>query len=775
MICLFLLLGASAAVGTYYVDQSATVSGTRDGSWDAPFATISDCVGQEGFGVPGDECLVRDGIYFEDIAISGIRGDPESPVVIGGYKDERPIIDGTVEIKPISGKWEKTGKMYSGKIKDTVWQLWMSKKDTQNRDLQDWTMMTNARWPNTKWSDESVFQGDLWATLTEGSFYDWEAFTGRIVDDTNHTAGLAESGINATGAMSVMNIDRWNTYVTDDITHEPGADNFTFNGDYGKFHLSVKHSRYFFEDKLELLDAKEEWHFDKDTNVLSFIPPTGFDMETAVIRGKVKTYAMSITDAQHMVIRNFDFFGTTLETESKKETNHTSHIKLDSNHFKYPSYSKRMLGDSGRIQPTKLGGEFRSKDNFPKGSFHIFNNTFYGTDGWAVAFYGERSTIENNFFMHNDWTGNNMLKHGGGESTIKGRSDDDTYIRNTLYRNGNGCGIRPSKRSTVAYNRIIGQCFGKQQNDGAAIQFAIPFQPNSNITHNWISDSPKLGIRYDGEPPRTGVNGTVEYNVVWDASGILSKGDYHTIDRNLAFRRPNDKEGGACLSIWHQVRSNPVPINQHNTVTNNIAEVGNGAIKREAQTAGGKTKKVYETTEYYDTPIIKTYPVQGEVVENNLFSSQYQKNFPGTLDDILMDKENEDFRPVRNGLADKQGAGPYEYSTSTYWIPGRQEWRASNPVPPNGSISVIAARRREVAWLNAYGCDRHMVFFGTDKEEVRGAKRGSEEWVGDARRGGNVRKLKVKVEPGVKYYWRVDAVMSREKTVEGDVWSFTAV
>jgi hypothetical protein len=88
-------------------------------------------------------------------------------------------------------------------------------------------------------------------------------------------------------------------------------------------------------------------------------------------------------------------------------------------------------------------------------------------------------------------------------------------------------------------------------------------------------------------------------------------------------------------------------------------------------------------------------------VENNLVGLDYR--------DQVMDPDNMDFRPVKRSAAEKNKVGPYETSARFYWIPGRQEDRASSPVPPNGAESVVASRRRHLMWLNAYKSNTHLV------------------------------------------------------------------
>ena len=50
----------------------------------------------------GDECHIRAGHYHENVKIDNLQGTPEQPYVIRGFQDERPVIDGTIPIFPVS-------------------------------------------------------------------------------------------------------------------------------------------------------------------------------------------------------------------------------------------------------------------------------------------------------------------------------------------------------------------------------------------------------------------------------------------------------------------------------------------------------------------------------------------------------------------------------------------------------------------------------------------------------------------------------------------------
>ena len=106
---------------------------------------------------------------------------------------------------------------------------------------------------------------------------------------------------------------------------------------------------------------------------------------------------------------------------------------------------------------------------------------------------GNESVIENNLFLHNDWTGHTpsngatlytqvhcYLQHhihhpkqrldNAPALFSQAFSTNDVVIHNTFISNGKEAGIRLGDRPRIQYNEIVGQCKGRIANDGAAVQ-----------------------------------------------------------------------------------------------------------------------------------------------------------------------------------------------------------------------------------------------------------------------------------------------------------------
>ncbi len=266
-------------------------------------------------------------------------------------------------------------------------------------------MMTNARWPNSLWSDRSIFNGSLWADLDDNSV------RGNII---NKGDSLAASKLNMTGAMAVLNIGSYCTFVAKAEEHWPGKNSFKYKDTFGDVHFTAKISRYYMEDKLELLDQAEEWFFDNGTKMLYLWTKNNDSPANHEVRGKVQTYAIKITNSSNIVVKNLDFFATTLEAKTISMTNTIDALTLQSLNFKFPSYSKRMLGDPSPPQWTRIYAFARRRGVEKYGAFQIRNCTFFGSDGVVLDYRGANTVVANNLFEYNDWSGANMLTANGG-------------------------------------------------------------------------------------------------------------------------------------------------------------------------------------------------------------------------------------------------------------------------------------------------------------------------------------------------------------------------
>ena len=401
------------------------------------FTSVQSCI--EKLSEPGDECVIPAGRYHEHVTISNKHGTPDKPMVIRGLEDEYPIIDGTIQLRPKEG-WVKDDRgAYKAVIDQDIWQLFIDSK-----------MMTNARWPNALWSDKTVFNSSYWAKSSK------ESTRGVMVD--NGLKNLAGSGLNATGAVAILNVGSFNTFNAIVQSHKPGTPSFKYHDTFGPIKFNPAMNQYFLEDKLEFLDQPEEWFYDKATRTVYVMTPDGQSPEGRDVRGKVMTYSFNITDCSHVTIQKLTFFGTTLWASTMDtKSNFINNLTFHSLNFSYPSYTRRMLQEAAPAQWTKVNANNKKTG---VNTLAFFNNTFFGTDGAVLEYSGLNVTLVNNLFEYNDWSAANNVYASGGISTILSNGVGDVYVRNTLRYNGASSGIRPGLRPTVRLNHLHHQCWG---------------------------------------------------------------------------------------------------------------------------------------------------------------------------------------------------------------------------------------------------------------------------------------------------------------------------
>ena len=688
-----------------YIVDGVNGNDNNDGETiNDPFETITRCV--EALKNPGDECQIRAGYYHEVVTVTGLEGSKDAPIKIAGYEDERPIWDGTVSLQPNEWNFDPDTGICSAEIDQDIFALFYKNE-----------LMTSARWPNAKWSDKTVFDRDYWRP--DGCCDDSER--GLIVDDA-----LTDVNLDIKGAMAILNVGSFQTWVREVLDHAPGSNNFTYNDDFGD-NINFVKQQYYLESKLELLDAPEEWFYDQGTKMLYFIMPDNTQEPNTcpsedVLRGRTLDNVLEIIDSTDVIVANITFWSSNVIASTNVDS-----LTFDSLIFEFPSSSHRMLKSEAYPIDTKLDGDNHS----------FINCTFRGAEGPALRYYGGNMLIHNSEFLFNDWVEQGNL----GTIYAADQGYPGEFSQNTMYYNGVAHGLRQvgnKNTSNITMNYIEGQCWGKIQNDGASIHVQVGAQTGIHISHNWVHSSPKKCIRFDGGgTPRcneytSGCGGYVGFNVVWNVEDkeIYTKGDNHTVTNNVAWD-DNSEDCTICVPSEH----GDSPNNQNSVVTNN------GASK--FQDGGG-------------------------LIENNYESQDVKAQ--------MMDTANYDFRPVMGGEF-TQGSeiiGAYDLITvsgesiSTYWIPGRKLFKTSIPIPRDGA--TVSAERTDVMCQTGYLADKHDFYFGDNFEDVDMAGKEDDAFQMTLNDNENVFPLP-NLLPGKEYYWRVD-VGRGDYVFKGDIWSF---
>merc|ERR1719285_1325495 len=256
---------------------------------------------------------------------------------------------------------------------------------------------------------------------------------------------LAKSGLDMTGAMAILNIGAWITFVAKVDDHGKGNDHFIYNDTFGDISFHVKHNSYYLEGTLALLDAPEEWYFDPKTMMLQVIPPKGRSCHDLTnLRGRTVDYGLSITDSTNITISNLTFFGATINVYGKRNKS-VNDIHLDSIQFLFPTSSHRMLGEALEPLATSLVAD--------QGSVSVTNCTFHGSDGPGLKVEAIKPVISNNLFTYNDWAAQG---YDSATAALLTTSIDAKISYNTFLFNGPGNSIRTHQgvRDEIFMNEI---------------------------------------------------------------------------------------------------------------------------------------------------------------------------------------------------------------------------------------------------------------------------------------------------------------------------------
>eukprot|EP01063_Lacrimia_lanifica_P013366 TRINITY_DN19_c0_g2_i4.p2 TRINITY_DN19_c0_g2~~TRINITY_DN19_c0_g2_i4.p2 ORF type:complete len:709 (+),score=349.03 TRINITY_DN19_c0_g2_i4:60-2186(+) len=689
---------------TYFASPNGKDSNA--GTRDSPVQSLKACVGKlQG---PGDECRLRAGRYAPgDLAVlKGVSGTADKRVVIAAAEGEegQVVIDGS---EAFSCDWKKDAQGLWACKTDAVQQLWVGGEQ-----------MTPARWPDALWNDRSVFNASRWADFWKnkpwGPFPDGTPDPIRFYDREQ----LVESKLDATGAIFVGVIAHMDTFAGTVVNHTAGTETFDVQLHVDRIGNSkAANSIYYLENLPAFANQKTEWAYSATEGQLWL----NADEAPKDARRKVQTYALEITEAQYVTVANLTFFGTTINAHQEID-----YMTWDTVVLNYPSFGKRMLGDTGVAEGTVLSMGKKADG----GHLTMRNCTMFGADGPTLSFAGDYATFENNLFDSNDFCTIDSDGHSGlgGWVVDASKHVGDKATRNTFTGNGPSVAYVAGKGCQVELNYFEAEA--DIQNDGASVQIRSGSATKSTLSRNWALNSAK-GWRLDSgsnsafTPGET--NNTIHANVALRTNGFMLKNDWNSYTNNLALWGPQNLHGGN-----HGDKLFRVDTSRYEGENAHSIEQGNLASSWEEPIAGVTSDKL-----------------------PNVFYKE--------VGDELRDPDNLDFRPLPGSNASKAGAGPYAADGDVYWIPGRMGYTASVPIPRDGSVTARADA--DLMFLGAYACNSHTVYFGTGARNLKPVKtlKGED----------NIVRLGNALAPGAQYSWRVDATDAAGVVHVGPVWHFT--
>ena len=718
IICASVLFIAPSWADDFFVAKNGIDSGANDGSIKKPWASLNYALDQIN---AGDTINIRTGRYYETITHGSINGSAVNPIVIQSYNGEKVTFDGTVALSSItSSSWtHHQGNIYKLPLTQPIWQLFVDEE-----------LMINARWPNARFDDDSIFTRESWAIGLDATTTNGHIETDASVHD------LAAANIDASEAVIIANTRHFDSYTRKVTLHSAGSN--VLDHEPTDFFWGSK-SYYYLQGALSLLDQNKEWHIDAANNMAYFYAADG-KTPSGDIRGRNQQFVIDGNNWSYVTFKGLDFFATTIELTSSEA------ITIEDCNFNYSGASKRALAEVNA-----KASLLRLTNGSGQGNFVLRNVTITNSDSQAFQIKGDNTVVENSLFENIDWAATEAYSPS---ASLVFHGNNTLFSRNTIRNAGTSETIATAINGSGTHSSIVAQYndianTGFAQSDGAQFQIRIDAQDGTIVHHNWLHDTPKYGFRFDAPipPPEWGENGFSHHNVVWNSNGANPKGMDDRHYNNLLF----DNES-IDLIVLDDTAQNGDKSNETTKTINNVSD----------SISGHRTDKM---------------AVPG-IVGTNFNGIDINANGNAVaVKTLLRDPENYDFRPaIGSSLIDAgdviadvdyshptQGGAPdlgaYETADDNYWIPGRKLEGSSHPIPfHDGSTSNINS---DLMWREGYKATAHKVYFGT--------RSGALDYQGE--QTNNIFSPDT-LTIGKTYYWRVDTV-TPTGTITGDEWHFS--
>ncbi|MAG92968.1 MAG: hypothetical protein CMJ48_04375 [Planctomycetaceae bacterium] len=478
------------------------------GSRERPFRTV-----QKAMDVirAGETCTVRGGTYRESVTIRN-SGSVGKPIRLVAAEGERVVFDGTDRL---TGPWEHHQRgIYSTTVEGPLEQVFV-----------DGGMQIEARWPNMRFTE--IWDRTKWAESEHGSR-----------KDLMICEAIAQTEIDWTGALATLNVGhQYKTWTRDVTQYTVGSDRFRYElnerlGDGKDDGATWADDRFYLSGKLEALDAPTEWYHDPQHGRLYLWCDDGRSPAEHRVAVKRRTYAINVHKQDHIEIAGFHFFAATFRLAE------CYHCLVDRCQLQFPVYSRRFEERTPqgkrRLEPgTLIAGDHNT----------IRHSSIALSNLGGLTVRGSHCRVENCTVHDVNWGGN--ISHPG--IAMLGRSNQDNHnvvSRSTVFGVGNIGILYRGPLSNIEYNHVFD--VGRVCCDIAAIHTGGVQSRGSVAHHNWVHDSPELGMR--GDDQTRGL--TFHHNVVWNCRrGMVMKGNLNKVYHNTVLVDPQEEHSTDSIII----------------------------------------------------------------------------------------------------------------------------------------------------------------------------------------------------------------------------------
>lgn len=501
-----------AYAGNYHVAQNKPgASDSNPGTIEAPFLTIQKAAL---VAVSGDTVFVHEGVYRETITPVN-SGTALKPIVYMPYNNEKVTISGT---KEITG-WElHEGHIYKAPM---AADFFVTSVNMTDQVFVDGQMMNLARWPNTS-LDVSYPVKAVASNFVSKEKDDATNLTTGVMIDTDLPAG------NYVGAEMYMqpNNGAWSWTFTGTVTDVSGTQ-FTFqslSGSGQDFSQDVYHprSRYFFFNKLSLLDTIGEWYHDKTEEILYLWLPENANPEDHAVEAKKRDYGFNLSKRSYIEIKGFKIFGCNITTDDISGGDGVGYNEDGT--VRYPWRGGTSVAESHHITIDGI------KCLYPSHSTDLSGHFFFQYGGHSgIVLSGEDHVLQNSIIRYSFANGISLL--GKRHKILNNVIEDVNYFAAGYAAMGQS-GTK-AYDCEVAYNTI-------RRTGRSGIRSSFVNSDPSNIVarvhHNEITDF--MLQDQDGGGIYMGSDGgflRIDHNIIHGGKGYIVSGIYPDWGKNYIY------------------------------------------------------------------------------------------------------------------------------------------------------------------------------------------------------------------------------------------------
>ncbi len=731
----FLLLFhiTSLPAGDIYI--SPDVGSASPNSHDKHFQSLEKALSLAG---AGDTLWLCEGRYKEQVNLVGKNGIRIRPV-----DNAHVVLDGTVEIPKAWQPWQNG--------------IWKQQLDINPHQLfLDDNLVYLARWPNANFEDGSIWRMMRGMRSAEGGWNKhkqmWEGRSrlGLLYDDSFHypeTPGfregdsryqidpeinfkeqpesLAQSGYDFKDCIVVLNVGHWQTWARRITDHKPNQDHFSYDPS-GLTGTNIQQFSAYHILGLAALDRSNEWWFDSATKTIYYKPPDELNPNLLNLRGRTRDFGIRLDRCSDIKISGLHVHASGFWVKN------CTNVAVHGCTFDYPATHRFLEGNFKHFVAWNPASNSNTMPSFFGGNNNVFYNSTIRFCNAPIFFGSEDMRVENCLFSDIEWEVNS---NGGSGAVMIGKGG--TFRRNTLRRCGNSEGLRAvDEGTTIVLNRLSNM--SNLQHDGSAINVGTTKHHKAVVSHNWVHDCNRQGIRFDyhgsgicREDGSLYGDGVYKRNVTWNTTDNEIKGDRHLILNNTILRNnhyPNVFQEPVTMSVQGFFVMHEINGNANSLTRNNL-----GTIRSRSFHLEDSPRPWWKRSNGTVMPVAEVLPGQ----------SDHNNCEPGAAWKYLRDPANHDFRPkagsplVDAGLPVKPhelpspdlrfsqhryvGSAPdigaYEFADKRYWIPGRLEHTASNPIPRNGGENVPL--NADLMFLEANQSSEHTIYFGNHPQNLQ--------------------------------------------------------